>query len=89
MRIVKIEKYENGAHDNQTIDRVINVPDGWAVIPDDMETPNFPFGDFTTGIINGLMTVTSWTPGEIPEAPTIESEPTIEEILNAMLGVSE
>lgn len=89
MRIVKIEKLENSAHDNQTIDRVINVPEGWAVIPDDMETPNFPFGDFTTGIINGLMTVTSWTPGVVPETPPIERKPTVNEILNAMLGVSE
>lgn len=45
MRLIKIEKFENGAHDNQTIDRLSNIPGGWAVIPDDMETPNLPYGD--------------------------------------------
>jgi hypothetical protein len=89
MRLIKIEKFENGAHDNQTIDRAINVPNGWAVIPDDMETTNFPFGDLTTEEINGVITVTSWTPGEIPEAEIIEREPTADEILKTLLGVSE
>jgi hypothetical protein len=89
MRLIKIEKFENGAHDKQTIDRAINVPNGWAVIPDDMETTNFPFGDLTTEEINGVITVTSWTPGEIPEAEIIEREPTADEILKTLLGVSE
>lgn len=89
MRIVKIEKLENGAHDNQTIDRVMNVPEGWAVIPDDMETTNFPFGDLSAEEVDGVMTVTSWTPGEIPEAEIIEHEPTADEILKTLLGVSE
>lgn len=47
MRLIKIEPIENGGHQNQTINRLSNIPEGWAVIPDDMETPNFPFGDIT------------------------------------------
>lgn len=85
MRLVKIEKFENGSHDNQTIDRVVNVPNGWAVVPDDMETPNFPFGDLTAEEINGVMTVTSWSKGEIPEIEEPEPETTAQDDTDAML----
>ena len=73
MKIIEITTLENGAHRNQT-STMRTVPDGWAVIPDGMETENFPFGDVTAEEINGVMTVTSWTPGEIPE-PEPEPEP--------------
>ena len=44
MLIIEIDALENGSHRNQngTFDVI---PDGWAVLPDNMETPNFPFGD--------------------------------------------
>ncbi len=44
MKIIEINSLENGSHKNQSGD-FEHIPDGWAVIPDDMETPNFPFGD--------------------------------------------
>jgi hypothetical protein len=48
MKIIKIAALENGAHKNQTINGEIPVPEGWAVIPDDMELPQtFPFVDIT------------------------------------------
>lgn len=47
MRIIEIKAQDNGAHRNQTGD-FKNIPEGWAVIPDDMETPNFPFGEIET-----------------------------------------
>ena len=71
MTIIEISALDNGAHRNQS-GNIQTVPDGWAVIPDGMETENFPFGDVTAEEINGIMTVTSWTPGEIPET---EPEP--------------
>lgn len=41
--ILKIEQLPNGAHQNQ-LGQFENIPDGWAVIPDDMELPaSFPF----------------------------------------------
>ena len=43
MRIIEITALSNGAHRNQSYPGF--VPDGWAVVPDDMETPNFPFGE--------------------------------------------
>ena len=74
MRIVEIVALENGAHRNQTMDAPLAildgcsiVPDGWALIPDDMETENFPFGEVTAEETGGVMTVISWTPGTIPE----------------------
>ena len=89
MLIIEIAALDNGAHRNQT-STFSTIPDGWAVIPDGMETPNFPFGEVEVSEINGVMTVTKWTAGTVPEPePEPELEPTTEEILNAMLGVSE
>lgn len=93
MRIIEITALSNGAHNNQTIYGVypdtFPVPDGWAVIPDGMETPNFPFGDITVDNQTPPV-VTSWTPLPIPEPePAPEPEPTADEVLNALLGVNE
>ena len=63
MKIIKITPFENGAHDNQTAIGAINVPDGWAVIPDSMIIPDtFPFVNIE---IDGQMVV-SMTAGVIP-----------------------
>lgn len=71
MRIIEITALSNGAHNNQTIYGVypdtFPVPDGWAVIPDGMETPNFPFGNITVDETQIPPVVTSWTPLPIPE----------------------
>lgn len=76
MRIVKITKDLTGAHQNQ-ICKLSSVPDGWAVIPDGMETPNFPFGEVTVDETQTPPVVTSWTAGTIPEPePEPEPEPT-------------
>lgn len=86
MRLVQIEKLENGAHLNQTTNNLSVIPNGWAVIPDEMVTDNFPFGDLIAEEIDGVMTVTSWTPGEIPEPdPTPKPEPTAQDDTDAIL----
>lgn len=64
MRAIEIAALSNGAHRNQTGLDVL--PDGWAVIPEFVVCDNFPFGDITVEEIDGVMTVTSWTPGIIP-----------------------
>lgn len=69
MRIIEIAALANGAHRNQTFHGPL--PDGWAVIPDGMATPNFPFGDVTVEEISGVPTVTSWIPGVVPEPEPI------------------
>ena len=87
MKLVKIDAFENGAHDNQN-GGLSYVPEGWAVIPEGMVCENFPFGELKAEEIDGVMTVTSWTPGVIPDS-NIEHEPTIAELLDTLLGVSE
>ena len=70
MQIIEIEKLPNGAHRNQTCDFV---PEGYAMIPADLPTPNFPFGDIE--VTDGV--VTKWTPLPIPEPePPAPPEPT-------------
>jgi hypothetical protein len=80
MRIIEIAPLENGAHRNQTIGNGFyfsKLPAGWAIIPADMETPNFPFGEVEVAEIDGVMTVTEWTAGTMPEPePEAEPEPT-------------
>lgn len=90
MTIIEIKALENGSHRNQTGD-FNTVPDGYARIPDDMEIPDtFPFVGIETAEIDGVMTVTKMTAGVMPEPePIPEPEPTSDEILNALLGVSE
>lgn len=66
MRIIEIKAHENGAHTNRR-GEFSSIPDGWALIPEGMETPNFPFGEIATKKINGVPTVTKWTPGVKPE----------------------
>lgn len=66
MTIVEITALENGSHRNQT--GVFNtIPDGWAVIPENIELKNFPFGEVQTKVINGVMTVTKWISGDMPK----------------------
>ena len=89
MIIIEIEPLSNGAHRNQTPSSPIPVPEGWAVIPEGMETENFPFGTVTTEEIGGVMTVTSWTPGIMPEPEPVPDPPetiTLEEMAEAVRG---
>jgi hypothetical protein len=65
MRIIEIVAHENGGHNNQAGD-IAFVPDGWAVIPEEMVCENFPFGEIEVVEIDGVMTVTKWTPGIVP-----------------------
>lgn len=77
MKIVEIAALPNGAHRNQT-GGVLRLPEGWAAIPDGIVCANFPFGEIEVEEIGGVMTVTKWTPGTIPE-PAPEPEPEAEE----------
>lgn len=74
MRIIEIAPLENGAHRNQNGGMSV-VPSGWAVIPADMVCENFPFGEVEVAEIDGVMTVTKWTPGEMPEPIPEPEEP--------------
>ena len=86
MRLIEINALENGAHDNMTVFDAIPVPEGWAIIPDDMEIPStFPFVDLT--VRDGI--VTEMREGVMPPTPEPESAPSTDEVLDALLGVTE
>ena len=83
MKIIEIAELDNGAHKNQT-GTFSAVPGGWAIIPDGMETPNFPFGDITVDDQTPPV-VTSWTPLPIPEPePEPDPSPTTEDRVAAL-----
>ena len=76
MRIIEITALDNGAHRNQSFDGVL--PDGWAIVPDTLETENFPFGELTVEEVNGKPTVVEWKPLPMPEPePVPEPEPEV------------
>ena len=84
MRIIEITALSNGAHRNQS-GFVGTVPEGWAVIPDSVELPNFPFGIVTAAEIDGVMTVTEWIAGEMPE-PEPDPTPSVEDLTIDLLA---
>lgn len=83
MKIIEIEALSNGGHRNQT-GNFNAVPNGWAVVPNELETPNFPFGGIETTEINGVMTVTKWTPSDIPEQEPTAEPITLDERVSAL-----
>lgn len=90
MRIIEIAALENGAHRNQTIGNGFyfrKLPAGWAVIPEDMDCENFPFGKVEVAEVDGVMTVTKWTAGEMPEPePEPEPQPTQLDMIEAQVA---
>ena len=78
MQIVELKPLSNGAHENQTLLPRQAIPDGWALIPDGIDLPNFPFGDAVTEDRDGTLIVTKWIAGTVPE-PARYSSPTLEE----------
>ena len=89
MTIIEIKALSNGTHRNQRGD-FDNIPKGWAVIPEGMEVLNFPHGEVTVEEKDGILTVTSWTPGDLPEPePEPVPEATADELLDILLGGNE
>lgn len=44
MKIIKLDAYANGAHDNMEFSTMVQLPDGWAIVSENLETPStFPF----------------------------------------------
>ena len=88
MRMIEIIALSNGAHNNQIINgatpEVFPVPEGWAVIHEDEECKNFPFGSFEVETVDGVpyMKKDSWVPGVIPEPEQPTPAQQREEIYN-------
>ena len=91
MLIIEINALPNGAHRNQTCDS-ITPPDGWAVVPAELEAQTVPLLPFVTlTVANGKITAVADN-AEAREAakkaePVVVPEPTAEDIINAILGV--
>lgn len=82
MKIIMIAPYENGAHENQEFSGLLEIPEGWAVIPDNMEIPDtFPF--VSIQVEGGV--VTAMEPGVVPERHVVNPLPTPQEDNDAML----
>lgn len=74
MKIIEIQALSNGAHRNQINSGIFPVPDGYALIPDDMPIPDtFPFVDLEVEG-DSPPVVTSMTAGVVPP-PEPEPEP--------------
>ena len=73
MKMLEIKSLPNGGHKNQSYHGVL--PHGWAVVPDGATLVNFPFGEVEASEVDGVMTVTKWTPGEVPELGTMIPTP--------------
>ena len=100
MNTIFKEPYENGGYSNmQTWDN-LPIPETHALWPDTLDTADFyaynGFVVLTIETIDGVDTVTAYEPNveaweawkaSLPE-PKVD-EPTADEILNAMLGVTE
>ena len=84
MYMIEILALENGAHRNQTYSGFL--PDGWALIPANLETENFPFGEITIEEMDGLMVVATWQPLPLPEpTPEPEAEPSQLDMIEAQV----
>lgn len=102
MNIIFKEPYENGGYSNmQTWDN-LTIPETHALWPDTLDTADFynynGFVVLTIETIDGVDTVTAYEPNveaweawkaSLPEPKPEVDEPTADEILNAMLGVTE
>lgn len=66
MNLIKITALLNGAHENRNTPWETTVPDGWAVIPENMKIPeSFPFVDIEVKEIDGTQIVVEMTSHEI------------------------
>lgn len=83
MKMLKIAALPNGAHSNQGYHGVL--PEGWAIIPADMETPNFPFGEVEVAEVDGVMTVTKWAAGVMPDPVEEDDAPSVLDKLEAQV----
>lgn len=70
MRVIEIAPLPNGGRNN-SMGFESTVPEGWAIIPENMPIPDtFPFVNITVADIDGVATVTGMTAGTVPEPVT-------------------
>lgn len=102
MNTIFKEPYENGGYSNMQIWDNLPIPETHALWPDTLDTADFyaynGFVVLTIETIDGVDTVTAYEPNveaweawkaSLPEPKPEVDEPTADEILNVMLGVTE
>ena len=95
MTIIEIQPDENGGHGNNTFhgtdEITFPIPEGWAVIPNDMEIPDtFPFVNIEVDETKTPPVVTSITPGVAPEPePAPPPQPDETSMLKARVAMIE
>lgn len=89
--IIAIAQNENGSHNNQTWNNKDTIPEGYACFKEELEPANelenFPFGDITVEMIEGIPAVTGWSPLPIPEVPDEPVYNPVEELKTDMISV--
>lgn len=68
MLIISKTPYENGAYANQSINAVMPVPEGWAIVAPDIEGAVMEYLPFIVPVFDGDVVV-GFEPGEVPPAP--------------------
>ena len=72
IRIIKPEELWTGAHCNLEVNTLEECPPDWAVVPDTLNTPNYPYGKVTVADRgDGILEVTSWEANPIPPEEVI------------------
>lgn len=102
MNIIFKEPYENGCYSNMQTWDILPIPETHAMWLDTLDTADFyaynGFVVLTIETIDGVDTVTAYEPNveaweawkaSLPEPEPEVDEPTADEILNVMLGVTE
>lgn len=87
MKIIEITALNNGAHRNQT-GHVSAVPEGWAVIPEDMTIPaTFPFTNITVkdGVVASMTANQEAYDAAVAAAEETEVAPTQLDVLEAQV----
>lgn len=81
MKIIELVSLENGAHRNRKTDFNVEIPDGWAIVSEDLSTPpTFPFVKNLVQNESGM--VIGWDPDQ-------ESYDAAMESANPLLGAIE
>lgn len=87
MKIVELNALENGAHRNRKTDFNVEIPDGWAIVSEDLATPpTFPFVKNLVQDESGV--VISWEPDQESYNAAIEATNPLSGAIEARIAQS-
>lgn len=87
MKIIELVSLENGAHRNRKTDFDVEVPDGWALVSDDLEiSATFPFVKNLVQDESGV--VIGWEPDQEAYAAAMEAANPLSGVIEARIAQS-